>query len=69
MLRLLREGILSDGRVDEIEAQMLLRLTEPFERFCDAKMNRIVSVLRQMLSDGVISADESRQISAILGGL
>ena len=69
MLRLLREGILSDGRVDEIEAQMLLRLTEPFERFGDAKMNRIVSVLRQMLSDGVISSDESRQISNILGGL
>ena len=69
MLRLLREGILSDGRVDEIEAQMLLRLAEPFERFGDGKMNRIVSALRQMLSDGVITDDESRQISAILGGL
>ena len=69
MLRLLREGILSDGRVDEIEAQMLLRLVEPFERFGDAKMNRIVSALRQMLSDGVITADESRQISLALGGL
>ncbi|MCQ2388980.1 MAG: amino acid ABC transporter ATP-binding protein [Kiritimatiellae bacterium] len=69
MLRLLREGILSDGRVDEIEAQMLLRLAEPFERFGDAKMNLIVSALRQMLSDGVISETESQQISAILGGV
>ena len=69
MLRLLREGILSDGRVDEIEAQMLLRLTEPFERFGDAKMNRIVAVLRQMLSDGVISEAESQQISDILGAV
>ena len=69
MLRILREGILSDGRVDEIEAQMLLRLAEPFERFGDGKMNRIVSTLRQMLSDGAISDDESRQISAILGGM
>ena len=69
MLRLLREGILSDGRVDEIEAQMLLRLAEPFERFDDGRMNHIVTVLRQMLSDGVITAAESRQISAILGGL
>ena len=69
MLRLLREGILSDGHVDEIEAQMLLRLAEPFERFGDGKMNRVVSALRQMLSDGVITSDESRQISAILGGL
>ena len=69
MLRLLREGILSDGHVDEIEAQMLLRLAEPFERFGDGKMNRVVSALRQMLSDGVITSDESRQISGILGGL
>ena len=69
MLRLLREGILSDGRVDEIEAQMLLRLSEPFERFGDGKMNLIVSVLRQMLSDGVISDAESQRISAILGGM
>ena len=69
MLRLLREGILSDGRVDEIEAQMLLRLTEPFERFGDGKMNRIVSTLRQMLSDGVISEGESRELSAVLGNV
>ena len=69
MLRILREGILSDGRVDEIEAQMLLRLVEPFERFGDGKMNRIVAALRQMLSDGVITAEESRQITAFLGGM
>ena len=69
MLRILREGILSDGRVDEIEAQMLLRLAEPFERFGDGKMNRIVAGLRQMLSDGVITEDESRQIAAFLGGV
>lgn len=67
ILRILREGILSDGRVDEIEAQMLLRLVEPFERFGDGKMNRIASALRQMLSDGVVSPEESRRISDILG--
>ena len=66
MLRLMREGILSDGRVDEIEAQMLLRLAEPFERFGDGKMNSIVTMLRQMLSDGIITEGESRQISDIL---
>ena len=69
MLRLLREGILSDGRVDEVEAQMLLRLTEPFERFGDGRMNRIVIALRQMLSDGVISEAESQRIADILGGV
>ena len=66
MLRLLREGILSDGRVDEIEAKMLLRLAEPFERFGDGKMGNLVSALRQMLSDGVITEEESRQISSLI---
>ena len=69
MMRLFRDGILSDGRVDEIEAQMLLRIAEPFERFGDGKMNRIVFALRQMLSDGVISEVESQQIATILGGV
>ena len=69
MMRLLREGILSDGRVDEIEAQVLLRLAEPFAHFNDDNMNRIVTTLRQMLSDGVITEDESRQIAIALAGL
>ncbi|MCQ2391511.1 MAG: amino acid ABC transporter ATP-binding protein [Kiritimatiellae bacterium] len=69
MMRLLREGILSDGRVDEIEAQMLLRLSEPFEHFGDGKLNRIAATLRDMLSDGVITEAESQQIAHILGGL
>ena len=66
MLRILRESILSDGRVDEIEARMLLRLAEPFERFGDGKVSRIVGILRQMLSDGVITDAESRRISLVL---
>ena len=40
MVRLLRESILADGKIDEVEAQML--------------------------SDGVISEEESRRISFIL---
>ena len=66
MVRLLREGILADGKIDEVEAQMLMRLAEPFERFGDGKVSRIAAVLRQMLSDGVISEEESRRISFIL---
>ena len=66
MLRLVREGILDDGKVDETEAQVLLRLVEPFERFGDGKVTRIVTALRQMLEDGVITDDESRRISLIL---
>ena len=66
MVRLLRESILADGRIDEVEAQMLVRLAEPFERFGDGKVSRIAEVLRQMLSDGVISEDESRRITFIL---
>ena len=51
---------------DEVEAQMLMRLAEPFERFGDGKVSRMAEVLRQMLSDGVISEEESRRISFIL---
>ena len=69
MMRILREGMLSDGRVDEIEARMLLRLAEPFERFGDDRMNGIAAALRQMLSDGVISEPESRRIAEILRGV
>ena len=66
MVRLLREGILEDGRIDEIEAKMLMRLAEPFERFGEGKIGRMASVLRTMLSDGVITDEESRRISRIL---
>ena len=66
MVRLLRESILADGKIDEVEAQMLMRLAEPFERFGDGKVSRIAEALRQMLSDGVISEEESRRISFIL---
>ena len=66
MVRLLREGILEDGRIDEVEAQMLMRLAEPFERFGNGKVSRMASVLRQMLSDGVITEEESRRISLVL---
>ena len=66
MVRLLRESILEDGMIDEVEAQMLMRLAEPFERFGDGKVSRIAAVLRQMLSDGVISEEESRRIAFIL---
>ena len=66
MVRLLRESILADGKIDEVEAQMLMRLAEPFERFGDGKVSRIAEALRQMLSDGVISEEESRRIAFIL---
>ena len=67
MVRLLREGILEDGRIDEVEAQMLMRLVEPFERFGDGVIGRMADMLRQMLSDGVITEEESRQLSVALG--
>ena len=66
MVRLLRESILADGKIDEVEAQMLMRLAEPFERFGDGKVSRIAEALRQMLSDGVITEDESRRIAFVL---
>ena len=66
MVRLLRESILADGKIDEVEAQMLMRLAEPFERFGEDKVGRFVEALRKMLADGVITDEESRRISLIL---
>ena len=67
MVRLIREGILADDKVDEIEAQMLMRLAEPFERFGNGKVGRFAEALRKMLSDGVITDEESKRIALILG--
>ncbi len=69
LMRLLREGILSDGRVDAAEAQLLLRLVEQFERFGDGGMNRIAAELRRTLADGVVTAEESQRLAAILGSV
>ena len=66
MMRLIREGILEDGKIDEVEAQMLMRLAEPFERFGDTAIGSMVDMLRQMLSDGEITAEESERISECL---
>ena len=66
MVRLLRESILADGKIDEVEAQMLMRLAEPFARFGEGRIGRFVDMLRKMLSDGVITDEESRRISLIL---
>ena len=66
MVRLLRESILADGKIDEVEAQMLMRLAEPFARFGEGRIGRFVDMLRKMLSDGVITDEESRRLSHIL---
>ena len=66
VVRVLREGILEDGRVDEVEAELLRRMAEPFAKMGDAKAARLVGVLEKMLSDGVISDEESKRISLIL---
>ena len=69
VVRLLREGILEDGRVDDVEAELLRRLAEPFARMGDANAVRFVNILDKMLADGVISDDESKRISLILNHL
>ena len=49
-----------------LEAELLRRMAEPFAKMGDAKAARLVSVLEKMLSDGVISDEESKRISLIL---
>ena len=57
---------LVNGWIDEVEAQMLMRLAGPFERFGDGKIGRMAAALRKMLSDGTITEEESRRISLVL---
>ena len=66
VIRVMREDILEDGRVDLAEAQLLLRITEPYANVGNAKVVQMVESLRKMLADGVISDEESRRIIRVL---
>ena len=66
VIRVLREDILEDGRVDLAEAQLLLRIAEPYAKVGNAKVVRLVESLRKMLADGVISDEESQRIVRVL---
>jgi len=69
VIRILREGILEDGKVDEMEAEMLYRIIEPFAQMGDKRITRIIEDLKTMLSDGKITESESKRIAFILGRL
>jgi len=69
VIRILREGILEDGKVDEMEAEMLFRIIEPFAQMGDEKIIRIIENLKAMLSDGKITEAESKRIAFILNRL
>jgi len=69
VVRLLKEGILEDGHVDEMEAEMLRRIAEPFARMGDARSVRFVELLDRMLADGKITEEESARISRLLSRL
>ena len=66
VIRVLREEILEDGRIDLSEAELLLRIAEPYAKVGNAQVIRLVEGLRRMLADGVISDDESKRIVRIL---
>jgi len=66
VVRLLREGILEDGRVDEMEAEMLRRIVEPFARMGDTRCRRILDLITRMLADGKITEAESDRITRLL---
>ena len=69
IVRVLRESILEDGRVDDVEAELLRRLAASFARMGDANASRYVGILGKMLADGVISDEESKRITRILSRL
>ena len=66
MIRILREGILEDGKVDDFEAELLRRIAEPFAKMGDSLVSRFAKILEVMLADGKITEAESSRIIAIL---
>ena len=66
VVRVLREGILEDGRIDLGEAELLLRIAEPYAKVGNAQVARLVEGLRRMLADGAIADEESRRIVRVL---
>ena len=69
IVKLLRTGILEDGKVDEMEAEMLCRIAKPFAALGNEKAGRFVRILDAMLADGSITDDESSRIVSILNRL
>ena len=66
MIRLLRESILEDGKVDEVEAELLRRIAAPFAQMGDSPVSRFAKILEVMLADGIITDVESRRLVAVL---
>ncbi len=66
VVRVLRTGFLADGRIDETEALLLLKLTEPFQDLGNGTIAGLSSLLRKMLEDGKISDAESCRLVGIL---
>ena len=66
VIRSLRGGILQDGRVDALEAELLRRLVEPLSGYGDRRMDEFNRLLGEMLADGAIGAEESRRLVAAL---
>ena len=69
VVRVLRDDILKDGRVDAFEAELLRRVATPFMMTGNNKVARLVDGLTKMLADGVITDEESNRIKLILSRL
>jgi len=66
IVRVIRTGLLKDGRIDETEARLLQALVLPFTQLGDEKITRLGDLLGRMLADGMITNSESARISTIL---
>ena len=66
VIRVLRDEILEDGRIDRGEAELLLRIAEPYAKIGNVQVVRLVEGLRRVLADGVVSDEESRRIVRVL---
>lgn len=69
MLRTFQARILADGKVDLLETMLLVRVLEPLARKKGGVYVGFLDLLNRTRADGVITADESKEIAAALDNL
>jgi len=69
IIRILRAGLLEDGKIDATEAQLLKTMISPFSGLGDGTIAKMSKMLDDMLADGVITDTESSRIASILNRL
>ena len=68
MMRSVANFVYADGKADLAEVKTLIGLTKPLAGK-DADIKRFVDILEDIAADGIVSAEESRTLSAVIARL